>query len=333
MPGSPPKTALAWPLFDAIIRDSQLRNSNPWNSERVFEPDYDVLARLLSVPLLLSATSQSGVPAIAIDVWVAYELRRSGLEPDSLWPREAPPRVVDADVLSFIAAQPQAKQRELTERLRRSSTSGGVAQSSASILGKNYLKQVDVVMSSWQTGPEVLISTKRMDSSFGKNAANRVEESYGDAKNLALRHPLAALGFMYSLRSSAYRLEKAKFDWIVDLLMKLQNEEDAYDACSLIVPEWTTLIDTVPQEADEESDDELSIPEFSDEEISEKLNSAPAVTLRHDLVPKELNPGRFFDIIVRRVLSNSPIDFHVEARNRLTGPSHVPDLGYTLPRE
>ena len=27
-----------------------------------------------------------------------------------------------------------------------------------------------------------MISTKRMDSSFGKNAANRVEESYSDAR-------------------------------------------------------------------------------------------------------------------------------------------------------
>ena len=63
----------------------------------------------------------------------------------------------------------------------------------ANLLGKNYVKQVDVVMSGWATGPELMVSTKRMDSSFGKNAANRVEESYGDAKNLRLRHPQAAL--------------------------------------------------------------------------------------------------------------------------------------------
>ena len=40
-----------------------------------------------------------------------------------------------------------------------------------------------------------------MDSSYGKNAPNRIEESYGDAKNLRLRHPLAALGFVFGLRS------------------------------------------------------------------------------------------------------------------------------------
>lgn len=39
--------------------------------------------------------------------------------------------------------------------------------------------------------------------SFGKNAPNRVEESYGDAKNLRLRHPQAALGFVFGLSASA----------------------------------------------------------------------------------------------------------------------------------
>ncbi|WP_420493439.1 hypothetical protein [Rhizobium leguminosarum] len=50
-----------------------------------------------------------------------------------------------------------------------------VTSSSASILGKNYLKQVDVIITDWVTGPELLISTKRMDSSYGKNAPNRME--------------------------------------------------------------------------------------------------------------------------------------------------------------
>ena len=38
-------------------------------------------------------------------------------------------------------------------------------------------------------GPELMISTKRMDSSFGNNAANRVEESYGDAEEPAQPPP------------------------------------------------------------------------------------------------------------------------------------------------
>lgn len=66
----------------------------------------------------------------------------------------------------------------------------GITPSDARILGKAYAKQVDVVIAQWSRGPELLISTKRMDSSFGKNALNRIEESYGYAKNLRGRHPL-----------------------------------------------------------------------------------------------------------------------------------------------
>src|ERR1700722_7433779 len=214
----PSSKAAAWPLFDALVRTADLKDVNPWSSTGSFEPDYDTLRKLLAVPLTLKTNTQSGVPALALDVWVAYELRRAGLDSDAVWPRAEPPRVIDRDVLSFVKATPRAIRDELLKRLKKGSGTGGVATASANIAGKNYLKQVDVIMSSWQTGPELLISTKRMDSSFGKNAANRVEESYGDAKNLALRHPLAALGFVYSLRSTAYTTERRQFDWIVDLL-------------------------------------------------------------------------------------------------------------------
>ena len=47
-----------------------------------------------------------------------------------------------------------------------------------------------------------MVSTKRMDSSFGKNAANRVEESYGDAKNLRL--PTRRLHSASSTRSARW---------------------------------------------------------------------------------------------------------------------------------
>jgi hypothetical protein len=71
---------------------------------------------------------------------------------------------------------------ELLTRLRSSGSNNKTTGASANLLGKNYTKQVDVVVSAWETGPEVLISTKRMDSSFGNNAANRIEEPYGDLR-------------------------------------------------------------------------------------------------------------------------------------------------------
>jgi hypothetical protein len=319
--GKPNSKTLAWPLFDAVIRQAPLKNINPWASEGTFEPDYETLRKLLAVPIHIGAETRSGVPALALDVWIAYELRRAGLHPDAVWPRAEAPRVVDRDVLKFIAALPKSfRPDELLVRLRKGGASGGVGAASGNIFGKNYFKQVDVIMSSWQTGPELLISTKRMDSSFGRNAANRVEESYGDAKNLALRHPLAALGFAYSLRSTAYTEERRQFDWIVDLLTKLGREADAYDACALIVPEWqgesmaeatSTGHEAViePDEVDFEDVDAESA-----EDAATEIAALPEVSLRHDLVPYELSPARFFAVLMTIVLENSSITQHEQAR-------------------
>ncbi|GGM09583.1 hypothetical protein [Nakamurella endophytica] len=329
MGSEPTGKQLAWPLFDAIVDRASLKTVNPWKavgagSEPVFEPDYKTLRQLLGVPLHLESTTRSGIPALAVDVWVAYELRRAGLDPDAVWPRAEAPRVIDRDVLKFVRSTPKKLQTELRSRLR-TSTAGGVATASANIMGKNYLKQVDVIMTSWQTGPELLISTKRMDSSFGKNAANRVEESYGDAKNLALRHPLAAIGFVYALRSTAYTQERTQFDWLIDLLTKLGREEDAYDACALIVPEWEgagPIGDGSPEEAPIDPDDvevEDAEAEVVDD-LDEQLAALPPVQLRHDLVPAELNPGRFFGLMMALVLDNSTVAHHGEARWRRGNP-------------
>jgi hypothetical protein len=319
----------AWPLFDAIVQHAPLRTANPWSGANRYVPDYDTLCTLLGVPLHLKATTRSGVPALAFDVWVAYELRRAGLDPDAVWPRAEAPRVIDKDVLKFVGAVPKKTREDLERRLRKGTGTGGVATASANIMGKNYLKQVDVIMTSWRTGPELLISTKRMDSSFGKNAANRVEESYGDAKNLALRHPLAALGFVYALRSTAYTQERKQFDWLVDLLIKLGREEDAYDACALIVPEWQGAGPAEGNDEDEvEGDavidpDDVEIEDAEEEavdDIDAELAALPKVVLRHDLVPDELKPARLFELMLTIVLDNSTVAHHEEARRRRANP-------------
>ena len=85
-------------------------------------------------------------------------------------------------------------------------------------------------MSAWNTGPELLISTKRMDSCFGKNAANRVEESYVDATRRR-----AWVRLQPELRRVSTSKHRRIADWIVDLLGKLGREDDAYDAVALIV--------------------------------------------------------------------------------------------------
>ncbi|WP_231983322.1 hypothetical protein [Mycobacterium sp. 852002-51961_SCH5331710] len=150
MASKPNAKAQAWPLFDAIVHQSPLKGSNPWMPDGTFAPDYETLRQLLAVPLQLGAETRSGVPALAIDVWIAYELRRAGLDPDSVWPRAEAPRVVDRDVLNFVRAVPKTLGRdELLSRLRRGGGTGGVGTASANIAGKNYFKQVDVIMSSW----------------------------------------------------------------------------------------------------------------------------------------------------------------------------------------
>lgn len=316
------KKAIAWPLFDAIVIDAPMRHLNPWE-QGAYVPDFETLQRLLGVPLLLEADTTSGVPALALDVWVAYELRRAGLDPDAVWPRESAPRVISSDLLRFIDKQYVKTKKEIQERLTKGgNTFGGTVGGSANLLGKNYLKQVDVVMSHWATGPEVMISTKRMDSSFGKNAANRVEESYGDAKNLRLRYPQAAAGFVYGLRSTCWDETPDKARWLVDLLAKLGREDDAYHAVALIVPEYggevpaddddgeaAPIDDAVVPDADPELD--LELPR---DEVEERLRSLPPVTLRHDLVPDEVSPARFFRVMLNVLLDNTPVNFHEQAR-------------------
>ena len=319
----PSAKARAWPIFDALVATAPMKDLNPWE-DGAFRPDFDTLCRLLGVPLHLDAKTRSGVPALALDVWAAYELRRAGLDPDAVWPRAEPPRVVSKDVLNFVrGVSPASLRKELMASLLKGSGPGRVARASANILGKNYLKQVDVIVSGWQTGPELLVSTKRMDSSFGKNAANRVEESYGDAKNLALRHPLSALGFLYSLRSTAYEEERRQFNWLVDLLIKLGREEDAYDACCLIVPEWSGSGPSDGGDDDEDNaapidPDDTEVEDVDQEvpveDVESVMSALPKVILRHDLVPEDLSPERFFTVLLNLVIDSTPVTMHERAR-------------------
>ena len=314
------KKALAWRLFDPIVQQAPLRHVSPWSDRQTFVPDFITLERLLGVPLLLEADTTSGVPALALDVWVAYELRRAGLDPDAVWPREQPPRVIASDIIHFVDKQYVKVKKEIWERVQKGgNTFGGTLGASANLLGKNYLKQVDVIMSHWSTGPEIMISTKRMDSSFGKNAANRVEESYGDAKNLRLRHPQAACGFVYGLRSTCWDETPDKALWLTDLLTKLGREDDAYHAVALVVPEYGGDVEgehvdeeaPVGEPAVAEPDPELDLDL---DEVQRQLAALPVVTLKHHLVPGEISPGRFFAVMLAKVLDNSPVDYHVTAR-------------------
>ncbi|PKQ25262.1 MAG: hypothetical protein CVT64_10570 [Actinobacteria bacterium HGW-Actinobacteria-4] len=329
----------AWAAFDELVKgvDTSERSASPWRGDASggvqYEPDFELLRKLLGVPLALRAPTTSGVPALALDVWVAHELRRAGVDSNAVWPRASKPRVMPGPVASLLEHLPAKEALALRKRLSSGSPPRGVVGSRANILGKNYLKQVDVVVSDWATGPEVLISTKRMDSSFGNNAANRIEESYGDAKNLRLRHPMAALGFFYGLRSTIFDEAPEKADWLIDLLQKLGREDDAYHAVALLVVEYGGE-GAPPLAADDEGDGDdvlqqaMSTLEDGDDGEDDgsatptdlDLATLPRVDFKQELVPPDLQPSHFLQSLVERLLRTTPINFHREARVRRTTP-------------
>ncbi|WP_242608006.1 hypothetical protein [Xylanimonas ulmi] len=325
----------AWAYFDRIVADAALdgAHSNPWIIDPegllAYAADFDTLERLLGVPLYLKAATTTGVPALALDVWLSYELRRAGFGKDAVWPRAAHPRILPQPVAKLMDGAPKRLQAEISRLLTTKTSIQGVTSSSASILGKNYLKQVDVIMTDWQTGPELLISTKRMDSSFGKNAANRVEESYGDAKNLRLRHPLAALGFLFGLRSTILDEEPDKAEWLIDLLEKLGREDDAYHATCLVMIEYGGSVEApadddvldaenplVSAGLESEPEDE-DVPSEPSSDVDAVLAALPAVKILHDKIPAALSPSRFLGTMVRRVIDATPVTMHREARARI----------------
>lgn len=338
MPVKPSTKSYAWVLFDHIVAHAAPGgiHSNPWvvgvDQQLSFVPDYATLERLLGVPLHLKAGTQSGVPALALDIWLSYEFRRAGFRSDQVWPKPTHPRILPAAVAALLKSLPTILRDQVEDRITKNASIAGVTSSSAAILGKNYLKQVDVIITDWATGPELLVSTKRMDSSYGKNAPNRIEESYGDAKNLRLRHPLAALGFVFGLRSDILQKEPRTAEWLFDLLAKLGREDDAYHATCLVLMDYAddvALPDTQAEPAaagilepglePEGNDGALPalIPEAA---TNDAVAGLPKVSILTDRTPAVLAPGRFLAAMVMQVLDETPVNMHEEARRRLRSP-------------
>jgi hypothetical protein len=306
---SHPQTA--WREFDRLVAEAG--TASPWTTDasgmRAFVPDHELLERLLAVPIRLGSMTRSGIPAKAVDIWVAHELRRAGFLADEVWPRATPPRVLPHEIALMRSPESNLTttlSRQLFERLESGKVKGGIVANDAYVLGKAYAKQVDVLIAQWSRGPELMVSTKRMDSSFGKNALNRIEESYGDAKNLRGRYPLAATGFLFVMRSTALAQEPETVTRLMDLLVKLAEEPDAYDVTGLIITEWIDPTGTrIDQAAEGTPVDEVT------------------VRLRQDAVPKQLRVDRFLATLIDRVLTRTPVNIHVGVRER-RDDTHLP---------
>lgn len=264
---------------------------NPWHigpEGRRYLPDYELLQTLLAIPIQAGSGSESGRFANAIDAWVATELRRAGFPPDEVWPRATKPRVLPREVGLFVEGLP----KRLRDDVRAQLVGAKVTPRDAKVLGRAFVKQVDVVIARWARGPELMVSTKSMVSSFGNNLKNRFEESYGDAKNLRSRFPLAAIGFLFVFRSTI--LDKpGRFESAVDMLRKLRSEADVYDTTCMVLAEWDDVILDGAQQG-----------------------GFKGVTLRNDATPPDLQADQFLATLIEAVLDRTPVEAHVEVRQR-----------------
>lgn len=290
----PPKVDV-FAAFDPILHAVDIRSS-PWVSGR-YVPDLDLLRELLSIPISTGEKQESGRVAKAFDAWVAHELRRAGFPPDGVWPRTRRPRVLPEDVapleqglaeLADAFAEAEAGgDRVRPPRLRKaihSVQSKLPGASEAYILGDFYAKQIDVTISSWRRGPDVLVSTKTMFSSYRKNLKNRHEEAVGEVMSLRARHPMATMGYAYLVRRNVFD-EDGAYAILYDILERLRRPGQAFDATLLLVADW---------DEDAENPTVTSIDQPSD----------------------ILDASRFFEDVVEQVLDRSPIKEHVEARRR-----------------
>lgn len=261
-----------------------------WNEEGLPNLDYDFLFELLKLPISQGDSTQSGRFAKALDFWVAREFEHAGFDEDCIWPRATEPRTLDPTLAKALVPISKKTGIELE------SLYAGCGSSDAKIMGAVYRKQVDVGISNWMTGPELLVSTKTMGASFGKNLANRFEEAYGDVKNLRERYPLAAHGFVYLLEARALE-EPSAFGKAVHMLKQLSKDGDVYDAVALMLVDWESA----------------SYDLESGSLIGGACVRFPENVER--LIPPELSCEHFFKTLIDKILENASVDAHVEARH------------------
>jgi hypothetical protein len=290
--------------YDALLRGADLATS-PWENG-AYIAELDLLRQLLK--LTLGTKQQSGRMAKAVDAWIAHELRRAGFATDAVWPRTRQPRIMPAELAELEQAIDEVMEalREDTDgkkltpaRVRRAIRSLGhqrLGTNDAYILGDFYAKQVDVVISSWRRGPELLVSTKTMLSSYRNNFKNRHEEAVGEVDTLRRRHPMAAMGFAFLVRSNIYEGE-GDYALLQNILTRLKRPGETFDATMLLVAQW--------DDAD------------------------PAGSLRPiDEPDPNLSAGMFFADLIRATTERTPVAEHGEVRRRREGEPKggLPDI-------
>jgi hypothetical protein len=265
---------------------SELRS--PWSGVGSYVFDRELLQDLIAVQLEAAGdgAANTGALAIAVDVWIATELRRAGIEPGAVWPRTERPRILSQAFASAADRFKYAKDasvREIQEATvdQLAELSG---QSSTNVLGGFFAKEIDVVIAEYDRGLELAVSTKTMTNSFGKNITNRFEEASGDLLNIRRRYPMATFGYVYLVTSNVFD-EPHGWERIKDMCRKLKSlapgdDRGSYDASCLIVLDGT----------------------------------GDRPRLVEDEMPDDLHPNAFFESMLESLFARSPVSEHEHAR-------------------
>jgi hypothetical protein len=303
--------------------------TKPWTGTG-YKPDYGLLRKLIEVPVGSgdAFNPQTGALAAALNVWIATELRRSGVDADRVWPRVEQPRALAWDA---AAAASSVKLRKDPSRLKATwGISAGVTKhdlkviqgraikalldeigkgpaippdpatghrkNPANIVGAHFPKEIDVSMARYDRGLELGISTKTMIREPTKNIPNRREEASGDLLNIRRRFPLSVFGYFFLLEHQIAKTT-GHFDKVADMCRKVAlstpgDEANSYDASCLLVV---------------------------------GLQKRPAkVTLHTGMVPADLRPDRFFETMLDSLMERSQSDDHRTARGLWEAAGRAP---------
>jgi hypothetical protein len=268
--------------FDEILKVAGT-DLSPWVDDR-YVPSLDLLKQLLE--LTLGTKQQSGRTAKALDAWIAHELRRAGYPADAVWPRTRRPRIlptelapVETAIDEVVAAMQEHEKggsKLEPERLRKAIKTLNerrLTRSDAYILGDFYAKQVDVVIASWRRGPEVLVSTKTMFSSYRNNLRNRHEEAVGEVSTLRRRHPMAAMGLAFMVRSD---IAKGDYAVLRNIITRLRRPGETFDATMLLMADWEDENPAGTLKALNEPDPSLDAATFFEDLLAASTDRTPA---------------------------------------------------------
>jgi hypothetical protein len=272
-----------------------------WKRGGKFSYDPALLRNLIQVAVATGRATKSttGGVALAIDVWIACELRRAGFDPDAVWPRAESPRMLPPSFAQAVANYPflQNKEKRGAEERAISKLTKALGAERTRIQGGQLAKEVDVAIGDFERGPELIVSTKAITSSYGNNITNRWEEATGDLANIRGRFPLATFGFAL-LVTEPILDEKNSWARAKDMLRKLREENPGapglyYDATCLVVADWD----------------------------GGKAKTYPSE------VPADLGPNQFFEHLIPTLFARSPVLLHEQARERWqqsNPPGHIP---------